>query len=206
MPSSIRTVSAEEPARRAKDGLLDGLVKDFEEDHQASIGSFIKSRRADAYILMPELAMAPAKDLVGRLRELAHIIRPLVYVYGVSMANCRHGGSGGKAKWAVWGLALGLELFSLYPDLVSLASSGKHALLPETERGASPIEKGEGQHRLAQLFMFLLREPFYDAQAKGHLDKLKGILGEWRVLRPLVETATTYQALWERVYFYTSSS
>jgi len=41
---------------------------------------------------------------------------------------------------------------------------------------------------------------------RARLDSLKEALGEWRIMQPAVQTASTYQKLCELVHFYTSSS
>lgn len=189
MPSSTRMSKA---ALSHSDSLTasqaDLLASSLEMDHPEALHEFIKSSRQTSLNLMPELIMSSTVTPMGKLRELAHIIRPFLYatlfVYGRSP----------RVKWSGWIAALCLELFSSWSTL-----------LP-SQAEKSFVEKDEDASRLTRLLFFLLREPFYSAASKDRLDALKQVLGEWKLLQPIINTADTYQKLCERVYFYTSAS
>lgn len=202
MPSSIR-ICCGKPGRSQlsleADSEIEQLMHDFEQDRQDSVHGYLRARRSDAYLLMPERAMAPANTRVEVLRELAHIIRPVVYSAGYVMAKDR------SMRWGAFGASLVLEMFASWPELVSLVASGKKRVAGQAA-SCSPLEEGESHRRLWHLVLFALREPFYGSFTRDRLNSLKETLGEWRLLRPFIQTATTYQKLWETVHFYTSSS
>ena len=197
MPSSIRTSFKwlESTCKRTKEKELDHLIKDFEENNHESLNNYLKASRSDAYILMPEKTFSSAATQIDKLREIAHIIRPLAYVCGYLMAKDK------RLKWSAWGLSLALEIFASWPQLMDSAFKKNEAAAKK-----SSVEAGEEHNRLLQLALFLLREPFYSSYTRSYFNGLKASLGEWKLLKPFVDTAETYQKLWETVYFYTSSS
>jgi hypothetical protein len=196
MPSSIRTSFniLETKDKKAKERELDHLIKDFEENNHESLNRYLKASRSDAYLLIPEKSVSSATTAIEKLREIAHIIRPLVYICGYLMTKDR------RLRWSAWALSLALEIFANWPQIIeTIFKKTGHAK-------KSAIEHGEEHSRLLQLALFLLREPCYSSYTRSYLNGLKASLGEWRLLKPIVDTAETYQKLWETVYFYTSSS
>lgn len=197
MPSSIRTSFnsiLESKDKKTKERELDHLIKDFEENNHESLNRYLKTSRSDAYLLMPEKSITSATTTLEKLREFAHIIRPLVYIGGYLIAKDR------RLRWSAWGLSLALEIFANWPQIIE-------TILKKTGHAKkSAIEHGEEHNRMLQLVLFLLREPFYSSYTRSYLNGLKASLGDWKLLKPFVDTAETYQKLWETVYFYTSSS
>lgn len=132
--------------------------------------------------------------LTDKLREIAHIVRPLVYICGYLVTKDK------RLRWSAWGLSLALEIFANWPYIIESVCKKN-----EFTKKFS-VENGEDHNRLLQLALFLLREPFYSSYTRTYLNDLKESLGQWKLLKPFVTTAETYQKLWETVYFYTSSS
>lgn len=194
MPSMIRAVDRQKI--RDLDLMSDPevLSKSIEKDHPEYLEQFIKSSRSDALLLFPELTMSTAMTLAARMRELAHILRPLVYA-GAYL----YGKRDSRTKWAAWSISLALELFACWPQVFE-------ALHKRPDSSLSPIEQDENSSRLIRLLLFLLREPLYSSATKERLNGLKAALGEWRILKPLVDTASSYQKLCEQVFLYTLSS
>lgn len=195
MPSSIRAIKSK---ATHQDGLslsqADLMAKSLDSEHPDNLHAFIKAGRIDPLIMMPELVMSECYGNLEKLRELAHIARPAVY------ASMYIFGRSPSAKWAAWSAALGLELFASWPEIQQLLSK-----VPSI-KSHSQIEKDEDRSRAVRLLLFLLREPFYSDFTKSRIDSLKESLGEWKILKPLIQTTDTYQKLCETVHFYTSSS
>lgn len=192
MPTSIRRAyrSDSDPLSASQ---ADLMTKHLESEQPESLHEYIKAGRTDPLVLMPEMTMSKALGRVAKLREFAHIIRPLLYA-----SLYIYGGRGSKRRWTAWTLSLLLEIFSSWPEIQSV-------ILNRSTPNRSVIEKDEDRSRLIRLALFPLRQPFYAWGTKDRLEDLKASLSEWKLLRPLVETASTYQKLCELVHFYTSS-
>lgn len=195
MPSSIRAIK---PKETEQNGLslsqADLMAKALDAEHPDHLHAFIKAGRIEPLVMMPKHVMSKCTSNTEKLRELAHITRPAIYA-----GMCIFGRSP-NAKWAAWSVALGLELFVSWPEIHQYLSK-----LPSID-SRSQIEKDEDRSRTLRLLLFVLREPFYSDFTKSRIESLKESLGEWKILKPLVQTTDTYQKLCEKVHFYTSSS
>lgn len=195
MPSSIRAIKAKESMQEGLSlSQADLMSKSLDSEHPDHLYAFIKAGRIDPLIMMPELVMSQCLTRTEQLRELAHIARPVVY------ASMYIFGRNPSVKWAAWSAALGLELFASWPEIQQHLSK-----VPSID-SHSQIEKDEDRSRTVRLLLFLLREPFYSDFTKSRIDSFKESLGEWKILKPLVQTTDTYQKLCETIHFYTSSS
>lgn len=191
MPSSQRNAIPSNRSGQLSPGQADALAKFVESEHLDPLHDYIKGGRIDPLLVMPELAFSQCTTKLAKLREFAHIIRPLVYasvhVYARSPTSI----------WAGWSAALALDLFASWTQIKDQLIGVPSGPL---------LEMQEEKSRLTKLLLYVLREPFYSEIAKSRLDAFKDALREWRLLRPLMETVDTYQELCETVHFYTSAS
>ncbi|PJF19380.1 hypothetical protein PSACC_00789 [Paramicrosporidium saccamoebae] len=182
---------------RGKQDSYDELVSDIkcsgEGKENEGVWTFLRKHRMDAYTLVPELSVSPVGDWLGRAREMTHILRPLIYTILLTAGR-------EKTRWSAWSISLAMDLFSEWPQLKTLVM-GK-----QVETKDSPIEKNEKQIRMIKLLLYLLREPLYSTASKKYIDSVAGTLSHWRLLRPFVETAKSYQKLCEKVSYYTLGS
>lgn len=195
MPSSLRSVQTAGRSGHLSPSQAESMAKFVESERLEALHEYVKGGRIDPLLVMPELAMSQCHSKLDRMRELAHIARPLVYasvyIYGRSP----------RAKWAGWSAALALDLFASWPTISSHLTGSS-----STSTAGPLLAVQEEKTRLVNLLYYILREPFYTDMAKSRLDALKDSLREWRLLKPLVETVDTYQKLCESVHFYTSAS
>lgn len=156
---------------------------------EGAIRNYLRKHRTDAYTLVPELSMTPARTAFERARELAHILRPAVYAVLVATTlNRGAAGAASRVRWAAWTLSLSMDVFSEWPSLVALfvkpAEQSDAAKTP-------PIERNERQVRLIKLLLYLVRDPLYASGSRDYLESLCQSGEKWRLLRPLVGTART---------------
>jgi len=161
MPASIRSV---DPAKNEEMNMLDNvnlLSKTIAADRKEYLTEYLKTSRTDSLILMPQSAFSKCRTSVEKLRELAHILRPLVYA-----SLYIYGKGSRRTRWMAWGLSLSMELFSSYPSIIQTLrskSSGTEAI--------SFLEEDENKSRILRLALFLLREPFYSSFTKYNFQK-----------------------------------
>ncbi len=172
----------------------DIITQTLESEHPEYLQEYIKGSRTDPLLLMPEHIMPKCRTKTEKLRELSTIVRPLLY------ATIYLNAGSIKTKWLAWSSALGLDIFSNWPEIQEFIFK------KVSIRHSSSIEKDESQARVFRLLLYLLREPFYSDYTKSRISALLDSLSEWRILKPVVATASTYQKLCELIYFYTSAS
>jgi hypothetical protein len=160
------------------DDLL-GEIKLNEGKEDEGIRSYLRRNRTDAYVLVPELSVMPASSLLERVREVAHILRPVMYTTLVAVSISR-GDKAKKLRWAAWALSLAMDTFAEWPQITSVIT-GK-----ELVDRASPIEKDERQIRLIKFLLYLLRDPLYTMASKKYIDSVSETLSGWRLLRPFI--------------------
>lgn len=153
-----------------------------------ALRAFLRQHRIDQYVLVPELALVPVRG-IDRLREVSHILRPLVYVLLLywSGSHALESKGGPRLRWIAWGLTLLMDVFSEWPQLAALLPVIPKPKTFSSEAGqspASPMQKEEHQVRLLKLLLYLLREPLYSTISKGYLDSVIETLSKWRLLRP----------------------
>lgn len=171
------------------------LIRDFQTNKTDTLDRYLHSRRSDALLLMPNEIFSTTVSKLDKLRELVHIFRPLIYISAYTFSRDR------RQKIAIWSVSLALELFAVWPEISSMLVLSK-----KEGKAKSRLQEGEEHSRLCQLLFFLLREPIYSEYSRLALDSVKSTFAEWRILRPITDTANAYQKLCETVYFYTSSS
>jgi hypothetical protein len=162
--------------------LIQEIKMSGEGKEEEGVRNFLRKHRVDAYVLVPELSVIPAKSFVERAREIAHILRPLVYTTLLAASITRKE-KGGKLQWSAWTISLAMDLFSEWPQVKDLVLGKSSKAMKE-----SMIEKNEKQVRMIKLLFYLLRNPFYSAASQKYLDSVSETLGQWRILRPLVGT------------------
>lgn len=150
---------------------------------QDGIRNYLRRNRTDAYILVPELAVTPTPTLLAKVREAAHIIRPVLYAIVMGATLVRPSSGGHRWRWAAWGATLSLDLFANWPQIHALLDK---SVATKTTHNISAIEKDEQQIRLLKMLLYLLREPFYSGASKKYLDSVSAALFSWRLLRPFV--------------------
>lgn len=127
------------------------------------------------------------KDPMSLIRELLYILRPVATASALLLAKDE-----GKRRWALWSLALVLELFALYPELRTLIWErkplGMDTRFPPEDSLAwemSVPETEERYLRLVSLFYNCLREPFYSLGMQRSIDWVLDGVSAWRLLKPL---------------------
>lgn len=166
--NEIKVATAANQSKQAADGAL---------------RAFLRQNRIDQYVLVPELVLVPVRG-IDRLREVCHILRPLVYVTLLYWGGFQalEGKSGPRLRWAAWSLTLLMDVFSEWPQIATLFPG---IVTPKTDQlPVSPIQKEEHQARLLKMLLYLLREPLYSTVSKGYLDSVIETLSKWRLLRP----------------------
>lgn len=127
-----------------------------------------------------------------QFREVVHIIQPVVYI-----ALIRHYGlqGNGSRSWKPWIAALGMFCFSNFPHIS-----------PFTNQQEQPAAIGskEANARTKDLFLFLLKEPFYSTYVKDRIDAFCSSSESFFFLKPLVSLLKEYQCLFEQNFFYTN--
>lgn len=149
---------------------------------EEGIKNYLRKHRLDSYILVPELSMRPLTLPLAKLRELSHILRPLVYASLVAGIYFK-GRKSPKWTWAVWSATLVMDVFAEWPQIVNVLG------IKNPDDGAttaSPMEKEERQIRLVKMLLYLLREPVYSLGSKPYMESVFGALAEWRLLRPVI--------------------
>ncbi|KAL0097683.1 peroxisome membrane protein [Phycomyces blakesleeanus] len=142
-------------------------------------------------VLTPEKLRKP-EDMVhtlsplGRLGEILAILRPLIYVFSILRF--------GKRSWTPWILSLLAEIGSQLALYKSFNTDGNPSMMP--------LEKQEFYRRIRAMWYNLLRGAFYTPRFERFCNSvenktLMSIPGS--ILRD-------YLPLWEKIYFYTSSS
>jgi hypothetical protein len=158
--------------------------------------SFIEKQLGDPYAgYDSEKVIRIPKSPMEWIREVLYILRPVATATALLLANPPLSGGDKFAKsrqWALWGLAFGLELFALYPELKSVIFErnpigiDKH-YPPEQDMAweMSMPESEERYLRMLGLLYNLLREPFYSMGMQKSIDWMLDGISAWRLLKPL---------------------
>ena len=135
------------------------------------------------------------KSPVEWIREVLYILRPVATATALLLANRSINGSGNSPKgrqWPLWGLALGLELFALYPELKRVIFErnpigiDRHYPPEQDLAWEMSIQESEERYlRVFGLFYHLLREPFYSMGMQKSIDWMLDGISAWRLLKPL---------------------
>lgn len=153
----------------------------------ADWNEFIASQMGDPFAGQdPSLLVQLPKEPLAVLRELLYILRPVATASALLLANNKN------RRWTLWSLALGLELFALYPEIKQLVYErkplGMDTRFPPEDSLAwemSVPETEERYLRLVSLFYNFLREPFYSLGMQQSIDWLLDGVSAWRLLKPL---------------------
>ena len=148
---------------------------------------FISAQMGDPYACQdPQQLVQLPREPMALVRELLYILRPVATSSALLLANSKN------RRWALWTLALGLEVFALYPELKQLFFNrqplGMDTRFPAEDALAwqmSVPETEERYVRLASLLYNLLREPFYSLGMQQSIDWLIDGVSAWRLLKPL---------------------
>lgn len=149
---------------------------------EEGIKNYLRKHRVDAFSLVPELTIRPLTSIRERLQETSHILRPLLYSSLVATSFFR-GERSVKWRWTAWSVTLAMDVFAEWPQIMALF--GIQDATKDTSK-PSPMEKEERHIRLVKLLLYLLREPVYSLGSKPYLESLVAVLGQWRLLRPVV--------------------
>jgi hypothetical protein len=134
--------------------------------------------------LVPELVVLPQPQLLDKLREVAHILRPLAYTIllccSLKPADPKKRQS---LKWLAWILSASIDAFAEWPQLEKLLFKE-----PAKEKTAdeSTIARDEKYTRVLKLLLYILREPFYSSLSKDYLNSVIETLEGWKLLRPFM--------------------
>jgi len=122
------------------------------------VEEYIGRHRMHPYVLCPELSIKPSQTLIEDLREISHIIRPVLFI-GMYMA-IEHWKPNSKWKWLAWITSLGLDAFDYSSIFIKNEKiiSGKPSL----------IEREIEDYRLFNLVLHLFREPIYSTATRYH--------------------------------------
>lgn len=159
-------------------------IKCTEGKEDEAIKSYLCKHRTDAFILVPELSVTPVKTRVEKIREMAHILRPVLYTLLVAI-SLKNGKRSVKLQWIAWSLSLLMNTFSEWPQIKSMIMEDGGDK-PVSKVKVSPIERNERQIRMIKLLLYLLRDPFYHNVSKRYLDSVFESLAKWRLLHPLI--------------------
>jgi peroxin-16 len=124
-----------------------------------------------------------------QLREVVHIIQPVVYI-----ALIRHYGlsGNGSRSWKPWIAGLGMFCFA------NLA----HILPNFQPEEPSTIDTKEANARVKELVLFLLKEPFYSTFVKDKIDAFTAKSESFFLLKPVISLVKEYQSLFEQNFYY----
>lgn len=200
--------------RKDLDGIL-SEIKACDGKETEGLRNFLKKHRLDAYVLVPELSVTPCKGTLDRLREVSHIMRPLVYasLIAISVVQDKRAKN---IRWAAWILSLSMDVFAEWPRLKTLVAGSS-----DSKEKPSHIEEEEHHVRLLKFFLYLLREPVMSLASHDYIESVLDTLSTWRLLKPFVsksyflfsysyynclETAKSYEKLCEKVVYYTLGS
>ncbi|KAJ3128002.1 Peroxisomal membrane protein pex16 [Nowakowskiella sp. JEL0407] len=152
-------------------------------------GKPISKDKSVSYLLSKALT-SPLKgplELVSSFKGLAlvgewvYILRPLIYVLAIKKY--------GKESWKPWVLSLGLELSSF---------------AAMWNKPISALEKDEYKRRVLLIFLYLVRNPFYQQFTKPRIDSVIESSSKIPIVSLFSAILKEYQPLWEEYHFYTS--
>lgn len=137
----------------------DSIAQAFSDiERLGGVEEYIGRHRMHPYVLCPELSVKPSQALIDDLREIAHIIRPVVFI-GAYVA-IEYWRPNSKWKWLAWITAFGLDVFDYSMSIVLNSEqrviSGKPSL----------IEREIEDYRLFNLMLHLFREPIYSTATR----------------------------------------
>ncbi|KAI9013788.1 peroxisome membrane protein [Phycomyces nitens] len=146
-------------------------------------------------VLTPEKLRKP-QDMVhklsplGRLGEVLAILRPLIYVFSI----LRYG----KRSWKPWIMSLLAEIGSQLAIYKSFNVDGHSSMMP--------LEKQEFSRRIRAMWYNLLRGAFYIHITRPRFEKFCNSVENKTLMSIPGSILRDYLPLWEKIYFYTSSS
>ncbi|KAI8577025.1 hypothetical protein K450DRAFT_254027 [Umbelopsis ramanniana AG] len=149
-------------------------------------------------VLTPEKLRKPEDTVsmlngLGRLGEMLYILRPLIYVLAIFKF--------GRYSWRPWLISLAVE--SASQAAVSRSFTSPYG---STKSTMSALEKAELSRRYHQMWFNLLRGRFYEQFTRPRLEKFCVATQDRFLISIIAGVIRDYQPLWEKVYFYTSSS
>jgi hypothetical protein len=158
--------------------------------------SFIEKQLGDPFAgYDAEKVIRIPKSPVEWIREVLYILRPVATASAMLLAdfpaNTSESATRGR-QWSFWGLALGLEMFALYPELKKVIFERSPIGIdrhysPEQDLAweMSMPESEERYLRVFGLLYHLLREPFYSLGMQKSIDWMLDGISAWRLLKPL---------------------
>ena len=136
----------------------------------------------------------------GKLAEILHIIRPLVYAILAYRYTTTTTLKGGRtiytSSWKPWLIGLSLEYASR-----QLAQRDFERRVPGGFRGMTSLEKTEYQRRAWAFAWWALRGAFYENITKNVLDGVVSRLENKPILSMAAGILEDYKYLWEAYYF-----
>ncbi|KAH8548978.1 peroxisome membrane protein [Umbelopsis sp. PMI_123] len=149
-------------------------------------------------VLTPEKLRKPEDTVsvlngLGKLGEILYILRPLIYVLAIFKY--------GRYSWRPWLISLAVE--SASQAAVSRSFTSPYG---STKSTMTALEKAELNRRYHQMWFNLLRGQFYERFTRPRLEKFCVATQDRFLISIVAGVIRDYQPLWEKVYFYTSSS
>ncbi|XP_015121058.1 peroxisomal membrane protein PEX16 [Diachasma alloeum] len=118
------------------------------------------------------------------IAETLYIMKPMIHLIAFIMK--------GNKNWIPWMTALVLDLLSLH----IISKETKHTVYTKEE-------KEEITRRRINLFLYILRSPFYDSCSKARiLSLLDGLSNNVPLARFVAEPIVKYLPHWQKTYFY----
>ncbi|CAJ0861736.1 1201_t:CDS:10, partial [Entrophospora sp. SA101] len=125
---------------------------------------------------------------IGIISELLYIIRPLIYVLTLRKY--------GNKSWKPWLLSIIIEVYT------RILTNYFHKKISDGSHRLTSVEKDEEKRRIKQLFLYILRGPFYEKITRPKIDKICQSVGNKPILSLFGGILRDYQPIWENVYFY----
>nr|CAG8529790.1 15076_t:CDS:10 [Entrophospora candida] len=120
---------------------------------------------------------------LGIISELLYIIRPLIYVLTLRKY--------GNKSWKPWLLSIIIEVYT------RILTNYFHKKISDGSHRLTSVEKDEEKRRIKQLFLYILRGPFYEKITRPKIDKICQSVGNKPILSLFGGILRDYQPIWE---------
>ena len=135
--------------------------------------------------------------LSEKVQEILFMIRPVVYVFLVKKFR-----NSGRKEWIPWMVSIVIEIIA-HQSWVKRVAEGNPSLM----------EKQESFRRMLLFFYYLIRNPFYERftkynkfNSRSWVDSMTDMENSWKITQIPKRILKVYQELWEKSFFYSSSS